>query len=97
MDMRIKIRREISFLFFFARKINHKGFRSVDTAYKQVVKLIQVKIKKVVIKMKKEYNKPLLEIKEYETRKTIAALNVSESEMKWTNDGDTNGYKDFEW
>lgn len=48
--------------------------------------------------MKKDYNKPLLEIKEYETKKTIAALNVSETTMNWTATGtDTNGYKDFEW
>ena len=48
--------------------------------------------------MKKDYNKPLIEVKEYETSKTIAALNVSESPMNWTNDGGTNGgYKEFEW
>ena len=28
--------------------------------------------------MKKDYKKPLIEVKEYETSKTIAALNVSE-------------------
>ena len=48
--------------------------------------------------MKKDYTKPLLEIKEYETKKVVAALTVSEKTMTWNDNGTTaGGYKEFEW
>ena len=47
--------------------------------------------------MKKDYTKPLLEIKEYEPKKVVAALEVSDKALTWF-DNDTNGdYKEFEW
>ena len=47
--------------------------------------------------MRKDYTKPLLEIKEYEPRRIIAALEVSETPMNWVDNGATGGYKEFEW
>ena len=47
--------------------------------------------------MRKDYTKPLLEIKEYETNKVLASLDVSNSELKWTDDGTKGNYKEFEW
>ena len=48
--------------------------------------------------MRKNYNKPLLEIKEYDASIKFASLTVSGSEMTWTPTGtNTEGYKEFEW
>ena len=47
--------------------------------------------------MKKDYTKPLLEIKEYEMTKTITALTISSSPMNWTAEDNESGYKEFEW
>ena len=47
--------------------------------------------------MRKDYTKPLLEIKEYETKKVVAALTVSEKTVTWNDSGTIGGYKEFEW
>lgn len=48
--------------------------------------------------MKRDYNKPLIEVRECDTNTKFAALDVSTSPMNWTDDGTNNGgYKEFEW